>query len=67
MHTNHPGTVTTGRAVAARALRVEEKNTLTERLAIACGGSTAANAVVATAARLGATHEGTDLREEPDT
>ena len=67
MHTNHPGTVTTGRAVAARAIRVEEKNTMTERLAIAYDGSTAAKAVVATAARREATHEGADLREEPHT
>lgn len=40
---------------------------MTERLAIAYDGSSAANAVVATAARLEVTHEDTDLCEEPDT
>jgi hypothetical protein len=64
MHTTHAGTVTTGRAVAERALRVEEETTMTEPLAIAYDGSTAAEAVVATAARREATHEGADLREE---
>ena len=40
---------------------------MTERLAIAYDGSTAAKAVVATAARLEVTHEDTDLCEERDT